>query len=60
MYIVYETMKYMCNFNLADSWPQVFDDSDARRDWKWKPNYDLDKLVDLMVQDVRENYLKND
>ncbi|XP_031638888.1 L-threonine 3-dehydrogenase, mitochondrial [Contarinia nasturtii] len=46
--------------NIADSWPQVFDDSDARRDWNWKPKYDLDKLVDLMVQDVRENYLKKD
>lgn len=44
----------------ADSWPQVFDDSDARRDWKWKPKYDLDKLVDLMVQDVKDNYLKKE
>lgn len=45
---------------LADSWPQVFDDSDARRDWKWQPKYNLDNLVDLMVHDVRENYLKKD
>lgn len=48
------------NFILADSWPQVLDDSDARRDWKWKPKYDLDKLVELMVRDVRMNYLKED
>lgn len=51
---------HLCNFNLADSWPQVFDDSDARRDWKWRPKYDLDKLVELMVRDVRVNYLKED
>lgn len=50
----------VCYFNLADTWPQVFDDSDARRDWKWKPKYDLDKLVELMVRDVRANYLKED
>lgn len=48
------------NFISADSWPQVFDDSDARRDWKWKHKYDLDKLVELMVRDVRMNYLKDD
>lgn len=44
--------------DIADSWPQVFDDSDARRDWNWKPKYDLDSLVDLMVRDVKENYLE--
>ena len=42
---------------IADSWPQVFDDSEARRDWNWKPKYDLDSLVDLMVRDVKENYI---
>lgn len=45
---------------LADAWPQVFDDSEARRDWKWEPKYNLDKLVDLMVRDVKENYLKKE
>lgn len=43
--------------DIADSWPQVFDDSEARRDWNWKPKYDLDSLVDLMVRDVKENYI---
>lgn len=43
----------------ADSWPQVFDDSEARADWNWKPKYDLEKLVELMVRDVRENYIEN-
>lgn len=45
--------------NIADSWPQVFDDSEAREDWKWKPNYDLTKLVDVMISDVRQNYIEN-
>ncbi|XP_050067344.1 L-threonine 3-dehydrogenase, mitochondrial [Anopheles maculipalpis] len=43
---------------IADSWPQIFDDSEARRDWGWQHHYDLDKLVDLMVRDVTENYIK--
>ncbi|KAG4072649.1 hypothetical protein HA402_004738 [Bradysia odoriphaga] len=42
---------------IADSWPQVFDDSEARADWNWKPKYDLDALVDFMVKDVRDNYI---
>lgn len=42
---------------IADSWPQVFDDQDARRDWGWQHQYDLEKLVSLMVKDVRENYV---
>lgn len=41
---------------IADSWPQVFDDSEARRDWGWKHEYDLDKLVAEMMSDVGEHY----
>lgn len=57
--ILHITFFYFILICPADSWPQVFDDSEARKDWKWQPKYNLDKLVDLMVQDVRENYLKN-
>uniref|UniRef100_D3TLZ9 L-threonine 3-dehydrogenase, mitochondrial n=1 Tax=Glossina morsitans morsitans TaxID=37546 RepID=D3TLZ9_GLOMM len=42
---------------IADSWPQVFDDSEARRDWNWQHKYDLNNLVDFMVKDVQENYI---
>lgn len=59
-FFTFESLKHAFHFNTADTWPQVFDDSDARRDWKWKPKYDLDKLVELMVRDVRMNYLKED
>lgn len=40
--------------SIADSWPQVFDDSEARRDWGWKNEYDIDKLVHSMMKDVSE------
>jgi len=35
---------------IADTWPQVFDDSGARNDWNWSHNYDLDGLVDQMFK----------
>jgi nucleoside-diphosphate-sugar epimerase len=34
---------------IADSWPRAFDDSDARRDWNWKPDYDLDRMTEIML-----------
>ncbi|XP_054843989.1 L-threonine 3-dehydrogenase, mitochondrial-like isoform X1 [Eublepharis macularius] len=33
---------------IADSWPMVFDDNNARRDWGWKHDYDLPDLVTTM------------
>lgn len=30
---------------LADSWPDSIDDSAARRDWNWKPAYDLNRMT---------------
>lgn len=43
---------------IADSWPQVFDDSEARADWGWKHQYDLDKLVADMMNEVQKHYQK--
>ncbi|KAL4630506.1 L-threonine 3-dehydrogenase, mitochondrial-like [Arapaima gigas] len=34
---------------IADSWPQNFDDSNARKDWGWKHDYDLPELVQTML-----------
>lgn len=33
----------------ADSWPMNFDDSNARKDWSWKHDYDLPELVQTML-----------
>jgi len=30
---------------IADSWPQSIDDSVARDEWNWKPEYDLPKMT---------------
>lgn len=39
---------------IADSWPQSIDDSVAKIDWGWKPQYDLS----LMTKDMLENLRK--
>jgi threonine 3-dehydrogenase len=36
--------------DLADSWPQVFDDRNAREQWGWNPKVDLDGLVRRMFE----------
>jgi len=38
--------------NIADSWPQSIDDSVARSDWGWKEEYDLEKVVKEMLENI--------
>lgn len=37
---------------IADSWPQSIDDSVARNDWGWKPEYDLERMTADMLQNL--------
>ncbi|MBS1590629.1 MAG: NAD-dependent epimerase, partial [Bacteroidetes bacterium] len=37
---------------IANSWPQSIDDSVAANDWNWKPEYDLDKMVKDMLDNI--------
>lgn len=39
---------------IAKSWPSSLDDSHARNDWGWKPDYDLDALVNDMFIHLKE------
>lgn len=41
---------------IADSWPQVLDDSEATRDWGWRAEYGLQGIVDSMLRDLRPMY----
>lgn len=37
---------------IADSWPKSIDDSFARKDWGWNPEYDLKGMVADMLQNL--------
>ncbi len=39
---------------IAASWPQSIDDSDARRDWGWQHAYDLPKMCDVMLTELKK------
>jgi nucleoside-diphosphate-sugar epimerase len=43
---------------IADSWPNSVDDSAARLDWGWKPDYDLDAMTRDMLRAIGEKYHK--
>jgi nucleoside-diphosphate-sugar epimerase len=38
---------------IAASWPRSIDDGVARRDWGWRPRYDLQRMVDDMLANLR-------
>ena len=50
---------FECTFNpdsrqaIADSWPDSIDDSAASKEWGWKPSYDLEKMSDDMLENLK-------
>ncbi len=61
--------KYVPNFEMsyevdslrqaiAESWPNSIDDSCAREEWGWKPEYDLDSMSADMVDKLRKRFAK--
>lgn len=49
-------VKYQPDYRqaIADSWPQSIDDSVARRDWGWNHEYDLRKMSEDMIRNLRQ------
>ena len=39
---------------IADSWPQSIDDSDARKDWGWKYLISLEEMTEIMIHNLKE------
>ena len=39
---------------IADSWPNSLDDTCAREEWDWRPEYDLDAMTRDMLVHLRE------
>nr|MBC7613189.1 NAD-dependent epimerase/dehydratase family protein [Pseudopedobacter sp.] len=61
-----EIKKYIPDFKLsytandprqkiADSWPKSMDDSTAKKDWNWKPEFDLEKLTLEMLTNLKKS-----
>lgn len=51
---------FVCTFDpdpvkqaIAESWPQSVDDSEARNDWGWKPEFDLPKMTATMIEGLK-------
>lgn len=38
---------------IAESWPNSLDDSCAREEWNWKPEYDLDSMTRDMIEKLK-------
>ena len=65
-----EIMKHIPDFRLdyavdpvrqeiADSWPNSLDDSAARAEWGWKPEYDIAKMTADMLEKLSEKLGKS-
>lgn len=39
---------------IADSWPKSIDDSSARAEWGWKHEYNLEKMTETMLENLKE------
>lgn len=44
--------------NIADSWPNCLDDSCAREEWGWRPNFDLERTTADMIEKLKVKFGK--
>lgn len=52
-------VKYNPDFRqqIATSWPEVINDAAARKDWGWKPAYDIASMTSDMISNIKEKQL---
>jgi len=54
--------EFKCDFKpdfrqeIADSWPQSIDDSIARKEWGWKPSYNLSTMTKDMLEKLGKRH----
>ena len=50
------TITYKPDFRqqIAESWPGSIDDAEARADWGWKHEYDISKMTDIMLKEIKK------
>jgi nucleoside-diphosphate-sugar epimerase len=53
------TIDYAPDFRqqIAESWPNIIDDSQAKADWNWQPVYDLKRLTTDMIINLKKQLL---
>jgi nucleoside-diphosphate-sugar epimerase len=44
--------------NMALTWPSKIVDQQAKKDWAWKPNFDLEKTTLIMLKTLKRSYSK--
>ncbi|MGJ8760524.1 MAG: NAD-dependent epimerase/dehydratase family protein [Polaribacter sp.] len=44
---------------IANSWPMSIDDLDARKDWQWKPKFNIRSLTKVMLKNLELKYNNN-
>jgi len=44
--------------SIAESWPNSLDDTCAREEWDWEPNYTLDMMTQDMIAKLKERFNK--
>ncbi|WP_203256785.1 NAD-dependent epimerase/dehydratase family protein [Hyunsoonleella ulvae] len=42
--------------DIADSWPNSIDDTEARADWGWLPNFNLESMTIDMIKHLKTKY----
>lgn len=68
---IYESIKvYLPEFSIhyqpdfrqhiADSWPSSINDSEARNDWNWNHQYDLEKMTKEMISQLQKKYASSE
>lgn len=41
--------------DIADTWPQIIDDSQARKDWGWKHEFDLASMTNDIISNLKKS-----
>ncbi len=42
--------------DIASKWPNTIQDTEAKLDWGWKPEYDLGSITNVMLNKLKEKY----
>lgn len=52
------SITYKADFReeIAQTWPRSIDDTCAREDWDWKPDFDMEAMTDAMLEKLGKKY----